>query len=196
MREPSVRDQSSKPVDGSAGFPIGGGSPVAEPGNPSSHRAGKLGRVMRVARSWFAGLISSPSIRFLTFFFIGTAAASAWQSYRDAGAETITNWCGRWVPQAGPAAQNVSARSEDLVPVAPDILRMTSLNLAAVRESIDKVAAELSRLQTIEKLAAELTRLQVIERAAPDRASAPSPLVPPIPPAGKPPTPSRPSPAH
>jgi hypothetical protein len=195
VRETSVRDPPSEPVHDSPGFPIDERCLVAEPQNEPSRRATELRWVMRVARSWLARLVSSPFIRFLMFFCIGVAVTAAWQSYRDAGTEAITSWCGRWVPQAASAAQNVPSRSEDLVPVSPDLLKTTSLNLAAVRESIDKIAAELSRLQTIEKLAAELTRLQV-ERATPDRNLAPSPLVPPIPPASKPPSPSRPSPAH
>jgi hypothetical protein len=181
VREASIRDPSSKPVHD---FPD-------EPRNESSRRATQLRWVMHVAGSLFSRLVSSPSIRFLTFFCIGVAVTVAWQSYRVAGTEAITSWCGRWAPQAS-AAQNVSPRSEDLVPVSPDLLKTTSLNLAAVRESIDKVATELSRLQTIEKLATELTRLQL----TPDRTSAPSPLVPPIPPAGRPPSLSRPSPTH
>jgi hypothetical protein len=170
VREASVRDPSPTPIRGLTGFLRG----------------------MRVAGSRLARLALSPSVRLLTFFGIGVAATLAWQSYRDVGTEAITSWCGRWAPQAASAAQ-VSPRSEDLVPVSPDQLKVTSLNLAAVRESIDKVATELSRLQTIEKLANELTRLQ-FEHAAPDRTSAPSPLVPPPPPASRPP--SRPAPAH
>jgi hypothetical protein len=196
VRASSARDASSMLVEDSPVFATDEGSLVAEPWNEPSRRATELRWLMCIARSWLARLVSSPSIRFLTIFCIGVTVTLAWQSYRDAGTEAITSWCGRWVPQAASTPQNVSSHPEDLVPVSPDLLKTTSLNLAGVRESIDKVAAELSRLETIEKIAAELTRLQVVERATPDRTLAVSPLVPPIPPAGRPPSPSRPSPGH
>ena len=194
VHEPTARDPSSKPGHYLGGCPTQEASLVAQPS--LSRRATTLRLVMHRVRSWLGQLISSTSIRLLIFFCLGIAVAVGWQSYRDAGTEAITSWCGRWAPQTASAAQNVSSPSKDLVPVSPDMLQTTSLNLAAVRASIDKLADELSRLDTVEKLAAELTRLQLVEHATLERTSVPSPLVPPVPPAGRPPSRLSPSPAH
>jgi hypothetical protein len=192
-REPAARAPSSKPVHDPPDCAPKESSLVAEPSNQLPRRPTRLRRVARRLRSWLSQLVFSTFSRFLSCFCIGVAATLVWLSYSDAGKDTITAWCGRRT--AASAGQKVSSPPEDLVPVSPDLLKTTSLNLAAVRESIDKLAAELSRLQTVEKLAAELTRLQLV--ANPDRrTSVPSPLVPAIPPAGKPPSPSRSSPAH
>ena len=190
VRKPATLDSSSKPLRDPPGCPTQEGSLVAQPLNQLSRRATKL---RLAAGSWLSQLVYSTSIRFVMFFCTGVAVTLAWQSYGDAGKDAITTWCGRWTPQVASAAQKGSS-PEELVPPTADLLNTTSLNLTAVRESIDKLAAELSRLQTVEKLAAELTRLQLV--ATPNRTSVPSPLVSPIPPAAKPSSPSRPPPAH
>jgi hypothetical protein len=195
VRALSARDPSSKLVPDSPGGPIHDGSLLAEPSNQPFRRATRLRLVMCRTGPWLTRLLSSASIRFLMFFCTGIAVTLAWQSYSDAGREAITNWCGRWTLQAGPAAKSVSSISEDLVSVSPELLKTTSLNLAAVRESIDKLAAEFAKLQTVEKLAAEFTRLQAVERGAPDKTAAPSPLASGLPPASRPPPPRAPQ-AH
>jgi hypothetical protein len=83
-----------------------------------------------------------------------------------------------------PVAQNVFSSSEERIPPIPpdqlratsDQLKSTSQALAAIRESIDKLAAELAKLQTA-------------DRGTPERASVASGL----PPASKPPSRAAPS---
>jgi hypothetical protein len=80
---------------------------------------------------------------------------------------------------SSPVAQNVSSSSEERIPIPPDplkatsdLLKSTSQALAAIRESFDKLAAELTKLQTADR------------GTPPDRASVASGL----PPASKPPS--------
>jgi hypothetical protein len=84
---------------------------------------------------------------------------------------------------SSPVAQNVSSAPEEHIPAPPDplkatsdLLKSTSQALAAIRESIDKLAAELVKLQTA-------------DRGSPERAAVASGL----PPASKPPSRAAPS---
>ena len=89
------------------------------------------------ARSWLKKLV--PLARFLVIFFGGVAATLAWQSYSGAAREAIASLSPRlgWLaPAAAPAA------------ASPERLKATTLALAAVRQSVDKLSSEISRLQT------------------------------------------------
>lgn len=168
LRDPSARDGSTAAAaaHNSPGLPAQAARGATGPQADSPRRTNRLA-VMRRAGSGLARLVSSAAIRFLMFFGTGIAVTLAWQSYRDAGRDAITNWCGWWAPPpAAPAAQN-SSPSDDLVSVSPDLLKTTSQNLAAVRESIEKLTDELSRLQIAEKLAAELRLRATEQHAAP-----------------------------
>src|SRR6516165_2707286 len=100
--------------------------------------------------------------RLLITFFIGVAATWAWQSYGDAGRKMIASSSPRlgWLaPQAAPLAQTAldmiapAAPSPDLQPQ----LEAMSLGLAAVRESIDQLAASHEQMmRSVNQLAAEL----------------------------------------
>jgi hypothetical protein len=93
-------------------------------------------------------------VRFLMIFFIGVAATLAWQSYGSAAREAIASWSPRlgWLaPSAAPAG----ASTDQLVTI--------SRGLAVVRQNVDK-------------LAADITKLQVAQQGALDRTSAPPPL--------------------
>ncbi len=183
-RDPSARDPSTAAVHNSAGLPAPAAHGATEPQAESPRRTSRLA-VMRRAGVGLARLVSSAAIRFLMFFGTGIAVTLAWQSYRDAGREAITNWCGWWAPPpATPAAQN-SAPSDDLVSVSPDLLKTTSQNLAAVRESIERLTDELSRLQIAEKLAAELRLRAAEQHAAPPPGNKTAAG---LPPASRPPT--------
>jgi len=97
---------------------------------------GKLGKAIPLA---FA--------RYLIVFFFGAAAIVAWQSYGGAAREAIARWSpqlGWLAPPATPIAQTVHASSAG---ASPDQLKATSLALAAVRQSVDKLAAEVGKLQ-------------------------------------------------
>src|SRR5258707_643270 len=86
-------------------------------------------------------------VRFLITFCIGVAATLAWQSYGDAAREMIANsypQLGRLAPQTEPVAHNapdVIALAAPATP-SPDQKQsnVTSLDLDAMRESIDQIA--------------------------------------------------------
>jgi hypothetical protein len=85
--------------------------------------------------------------RFLITFCIGVAATLTWQSYGDAARGTIASLSpqlGWLAPQAAPVAQAVSAAS---AAASPDQLVAISRGLAAVRQSVDKLSADITRLQ-------------------------------------------------
>ena len=102
-------------------------------------------------------------VRFLIIFFIGVTATLTWQSYGGAARETVASWSPRlaWlVPPPAPTG------------ASPDQIVAISRDLAVVRQGVDK-------------LAADITKLQAHQQGAPDRTSA-SPPSPPIVPARKP----------
>jgi hypothetical protein len=115
--------------------------------------------------------------RFLITLCIGGAATLAWQSYGDAAREVIANWSPQlaWLaPQAIPAGQNAP---DSIAPAAPDApspdqLNAMSVDLDAVRQSVDRIAASQEQItRTVDQLAAgqeqltrEITKLQAIDQ--------------------------------
>ncbi len=90
------------------------------------------------ARSWLDKLVAFAFGRSLMFFFIGVAAALAWQSYGGMTRKAIASWSphlGWLAPAAVPAASSAER------------LKATSLALAAVRQSVDKLATEITKLE-------------------------------------------------
>jgi hypothetical protein len=82
---------------------------------------------------------------------MGVAATLLWQSYGDAARAMIANsypQLGWLAPQAEPVAQNVP---ETIALVAPSFdqqqLNAMSLDLDAVRQSIDRIATSMSAIQ-------------------------------------------------
>jgi len=114
--------------------------------------------------------------RFLITFCIGVAAILAWQSYGDAAREMIASsspQLGWLAPQAAPVAQtapNMIAPAAPTVP-SPDRqqLNAMSLSLAALRQSVDQLAAGQ------EQMTREITKLRATEQDILDRISAPPP---------------------
>lgn len=152
--------------------------------------------------SRFAGVASSPAARFLTIFSVGVASTLAWQSYSDAGREAAARWCQSIAPPAAPALVMDSAppapeprkvaaapAHEAAVPAPSgasaaedhgsdpksDVLKSTSQALAGVRESMDRLAAELAKLPTA-------------DHGAADRAASAAAMAAGQPPASKPPS--------
>src|SRR6266853_2896320 len=89
--------------------------------------------------------------RFLITFCIGGASTLAWQSYGDAARAMIANsypQLGWLAPQAEPVAQNVP---ETIALVAPSFdqqqINAMSLDLDAVRQSIDRIATSIAAIQ-------------------------------------------------
>jgi hypothetical protein len=111
--------------------------PATDPSNKPGLRTAMWNVITRT-RSWLGKLASSAFARVLMIFLIGFAAGVAWQSYSNAARKTIAGWSPRlaWV---APAAAPDSTSAERL--------KATSLALAAVRQSVDKLSAEVSKLQ-------------------------------------------------
>jgi hypothetical protein len=128
--------------------------------------------------------------RFLIIFCIGVAATLVWQSYGDVAREMIANSSPqlRWL-----APQAVAQTAPDMVtPTAPatpspDVqqLKGMSLGLAAVRQSVEQLAAaqqqmtdEIAKLQATEQEILDKVSGPPRPAAAPPRKSAP-PVPPP-----------------
>jgi hypothetical protein len=103
------------------------------------------------AQSWLDKLV--PFARFLMIFFMGVTATLAWQSHGRAAREAIAGWL---APQVGPAAPAPFAGA------SPDQLVAMSRSLAGLRESVDM-------------LAGDITKLQATKQDTPGRTSAPLP---------------------
>ena len=84
---------------------------------------------------------------FLIAFCIGIAATLAWQSHGNAVGGMIANLSPQlaWLaPQAAPVADAAPAASAS---ASPDQLAVISRSLAAVRQSVDKLAADITKIQ-------------------------------------------------
>ncbi len=141
--------------------------------------------------------------RFLITFCVGVAATLAWQSYGDAAREMIANaspQLGWLAPQAAPVAQNAPDTIAPAASAAPSPdqqqLNAVSLDLDAVRQSVDRIAASQEQISRtvnqlaagLEQMAREISKLQAIEqymlyknsepppRPAPGPAQAPKPV--------------------
>jgi hypothetical protein len=81
--------------------------------------------------------------RFLTIFGIGVAATLAWQSYGNAARRIAAGLSGvGWLaPRPAPAP------SVPFTDASPDQLAAISRSLAGVRQSVDKLAADITKLQ-------------------------------------------------
>jgi hypothetical protein len=97
------------------------------PYEPPRHPS-ELNRITR-ARSF---------VRFLTFFFIGVTGTLAWQSYGGTARETIASWSPRFAWLAPP----------------PDQIVAISRDLTVMRQSVDKLAADVTKLQALQQVPA------------------------------------------
>jgi hypothetical protein len=84
------------------------------------------------------GLVSGAVIRVLLVFVIGFAAGMAWQVYGGVVRTAVAGWSPHlaWVAPAAVSDGNSRER-----------IKATSVALAAVRHSVDKLEAEVDRLQ-------------------------------------------------
>ncbi len=113
------------------------GRPATERSNdPPLHRTA-WNLITRV-RLWLGKLVSFAFVRVLVIFFVGFAAGFACQSYGGDVRKAIASWSPRlgWLAPSAPAG------------TASDRLKATTLALAAARQSLDKLATEISKLQT------------------------------------------------
>ena len=110
--------------------------------------------------------------RFLIIFCIGVAATLAWQSYGDVAREMIANSSPqlRWLaPQAvAQTAPDMVAPTAPATP-SPDVqqLKGMSLGLAAVRQSVEQLAAAQQQMTD------EIAKLQATEQEILDKVSGP-----------------------
>ena len=124
--------------------------------------------------------------RFLVIFCIGVATTLAWQSYGDAAREMIANsspQLGWLAPQAAPVAQtapDIVARAAPAAP-SPDLqqLKEMLLGLAAVRQSVDQLAAQFAAGQ--QQMAGDIAKLQAEISAPPPPRPAAAPARKPVP---------------
>ncbi len=90
-------------------------------------------------RLWLGKLVSFAFARVLMILIVGFAAGVAWQSYGGAARKAIASWSphlGWLAPAAVPGG------------TSPERLKATTLALAAARQSIDKLANEIGKLET------------------------------------------------
>ena len=80
--------------------------------------------------------------RVLIIFYIGVFATLAWQSYGGTAREAIASWSPRFAWLAPPAVP---------AGASPDQIAAVSRDLAVVRQSVDELAANISRLQTLQQ---------------------------------------------
>jgi hypothetical protein len=113
-------------------------------------------------RSSFGKRVSLAFVRFLTVFCIGAVATLAWQSYGDKARGMIASSSPRLAWLAPPAAPTVQTAPTALASASPDQIKALSHGLAVVRQSVDQLAAEISKLQAA-------------KQDSPGRASAPPP---------------------
>jgi hypothetical protein len=113
------------------------GPPATEPSDKPRLQLTIRNLITRV-RSRLGKLVPFALVRFLVSFFIGVAATLAWQSYGDAARTAIAGWSLHlgWL---APAAASAGA--------SPERLKAASIALAGVRQSVDKLATEMSKLQ-------------------------------------------------
>ena len=124
------------------------------------------------APSRLSKLIPFAFARFLIAFVVGVVATLAWQSHGRAARETIARWLA-----PGPIAQaEPTASSDDLLAI--------SRRLTALRDGLDKLAADITKLQTTRQGTPDGTSSHL---PSPAEAEVHKPL---------PPTPSRAPPAH
>ena len=119
-------------------------------------------------------------VRFLITFCIGVAAALAWQSYGDAAREMIASsspQLGWLAPQAAPLVQTASDIVAPAAPPtpSPDLqqLKAMSLDLAAVRQNVEQLAAQFAAGQ--QQMAGDIATLQVAQQDILHKISPPPP---------------------
>jgi len=116
-------------------------------------------------------------LRFLIAFCIGVAATLAWQSYGDAAREIIASsypQLGWLAPQAAAAQAAPTTIAAATASLDQQELKAVSLGLAAVRQRVDQLAAQVAAGQ--EQMTRDFTaKLHAVEQDILDKISAPAP---------------------
>ena len=119
------------------------------------------------------------AFRALIIFGLGIGATLGWQSYGDTAREMIVNAYPElaWLaPQAAALAQSASdaaVPTASAMPARDPQQLEASLNLAAVRKSVDQLALQVAAAQ--QQLAGDIARLQAAQQDMMEKISAPPP---------------------
>jgi hypothetical protein len=116
-------------------------------------------------------------LRLLIAFGVGIAATLAWQSYGDAARETIASsypQLGWLAPQAAAAQAAPATIEAATASLDQQEIKAMSLNLAAVRQRVDQLAAQVAAGQ--DQITRDFTaKLHAAEQDILDKISAPAP---------------------
>jgi hypothetical protein len=172
-------------------------APVIRPADLKNDRSPKRRQSLGVR-------VSLAITRFLITFCVGVAATLAWQSYGDAAREMIANASPQlaWLaPQAASVEQSapdaIAPAATRAVAADPQQFNPVSVDLDAVRQSVDRIAAGQEQItRTVDQLAAgqeqmarEINKMQAMEQyllyknsdPPPRPAAAPAPAPKPVP---------------
>ena len=116
---------------------------------------------------------SRPFTRFILTFGMGVAATLGWQSYGDTAREMISNT----YPQLAWLAPQPAAAHAAVAPAPspdPQELKAMSVGLAAVRQRVDQIAAQVAASQ--DQITRDITaQVQAVEQDILNKISAPPP---------------------
>jgi hypothetical protein len=112
------------------------GRPATERSNDQPFRRTAWNLITTVW-SWLGNLVSFAFVRVLAIFVVGFAAGFAWQSYGSEAKKAIASWSPHlaWLAPSAPAG------------ASSDRLKATTLALATARQSLDRLATEIGKLQ-------------------------------------------------
>jgi hypothetical protein len=114
-------------------------NPLAtESADEPARRLTKPNLIMRTG-AWLSKPLSFAFARYLLAFFVGIAATLGWQWYSGAARKTVASWSARLAWLAPATAPNG---------ISPERIKATSLALAAVHQSVDKLATEVIKLES------------------------------------------------
>jgi lysophospholipase L1-like esterase len=133
--------------------------------------------------------------RSLIIFCVGIAAALGWQSYGDAARDVIANsypqlgWLAPQTAAAATAPEMISPTTRASSSDAQEIkssreIKSLLINLAAVRQSVDQLAAQFVASQ--QQIASDIAKLKATEQDIFDKISSAPPPRPGVAPARKP----------
>jgi hypothetical protein len=123
--------------------------------------------------------LSGRAARSLIIFCIGVAATLAWQSYGGATREMLVSsypQLGWLMPQIAPAesAPEISAPTAPAISLDSEEIKSILVNLAAVRQSVDELAAQVAAGQ--QQMANGIAELKAVEQGIFEKiSSAPPP---------------------
>jgi hypothetical protein len=136
----------------------------------------------RPARSFGRRVLRS-CVRFLIAFDIGVGGTLAWQAYGDKARQMLAtaypDQMGWLAPQAATTALAPSSAPPALVAAVPppsvdqQQINTLSLNLAAVRQSVEQLATQVTSSQ--QQMSGDIARLQASEQDILNKISAPPP---------------------